>query len=485
MVKILVIQHQLTLLLIATSMVLPSCIQAGEVGICYGRFANNLPSLQEVVQFVTNQSFSKIRIFDSNESVIQAFANTNIELVIGIPNGDLPEFQTEQQADAWVTSYLAPLIHATNITTIAVGSEVLTNSPNYVPYLLPAMVNLHTGLTKSGLATQVTVTTAHSMSILQQSFPPSTATFNESLSITPLLDFLQSIGSYVMINAYPYHAFTNDASKVSLDYAMFQPQQPVVDPFTNLVYFNLLDAQLDALYYAMEDVGHPELDVVVSETGWPTKGDADEQGASVDNAETYNNRLRDRVLSDNGTPHRPNKPLDVYIFAIFDEDMKPGAESERNWGLYYANKTSKYPFNVTGSPTPPPAPPSSGTWCVARPEASNGSLADGINWACGKGGADCMPVQQGQVCYQPNTFQNHASYAFNSYYQKSGDNLAACNFNGTAMTTNTDPSYGSCKFPTDSTKEHLRSPISAPSAAVGLKSGFMSIVIVFFLNMLC
>lgn len=195
------------------------------------------------------------------------------------------------------------------------------------------------------------------------------------------------------------------------------------------------------------------------------------------NAASYNNHLVARVLNNAGTPHRPDQPVDAYIFSLYNENRKTGPESERNWGVFKPDGTNVYPLDLTGTEAPPP--PGSipnfggndstrGTWCVAKPGASSSSLSDGINWACGQGNADCSAIQSGQPCYQPDTYQNHASYAYNSYFQRNYDNVTACNFNGTAMTTNTDPSYGSCKFlsigtalsPTSSTNGSSSSAVS-------------------------
>ncbi|KAI3956891.1 hypothetical protein MKX01_000925 [Papaver californicum] len=69
------------------------------------------------------------------------------------------------------------------------------------------------------------------------------------------------------------------------------------------------------------------------------------------------------------------------------------------------------------------------------------------NWACGRlGGADCSKIQRNKPCYNPNTLLNHASYAFNSYYQKFKKQGATCYFRSAAMITNLDPSHNSCKF---------------------------------------
>ncbi|KAL6144928.1 hypothetical protein ACLB2K_055618 [Fragaria x ananassa] len=91
-----------------------------------------------------------------------------------------------------------------------------------------------------------------------------------------------------------------------------------------------------------------------------------------------------------------------------------------------------------------PTGSSSGLFCVAKSDPDK--LEDGLNWACGQGQADCTPIQQGQGCYLPNTLVNHASYAYNDYYQRMQSVGGTCDFDGTAKTTTIDPSYGSCKF---------------------------------------
>lgn len=86
------------------------------------------------------------------------------------------------------------------------------------------------------------------------------------------------------------------------------------------------------------------------------------------------------------------------------------------------------------------------TWCIVRSDASNEALQRGLDYACSYG-ADCAPIQSTGLCYLPNTIQNHASYAFNSFYQRNNMAPGSCQFAGTATFAKTDPSYGSCVYP--------------------------------------
>ncbi|XP_058191689.1 PLASMODESMATA CALLOSE-BINDING PROTEIN 4 isoform X2 [Rhododendron vialii] len=116
------------------------------------------------------------------------------------------------------------------------------------------------------------------------------------------------------------------------------------------------------------------------------------------------------------------------------------------------------PPATTGAPAAVPGQ----SWCVAKSGVLESSLQAALDYACGIGGADCSGIQQGSSCYNPISLQNHASFAFNSYYQKN-PSPTSCDFGGTAMITNTNPSSGTCIYPSSSSSPATATTPTTPA----------------------
>ncbi|KDP42112.1 hypothetical protein JCGZ_01900 [Jatropha curcas] len=437
------------------------------VGINIGTDVSNLPPASDIVAILKANQITHVRLFDADAHMLKALANSGIEVMVGVTNEEVLGIgESPATAAAWVNKNVNSYLPATNITAIAVGSEVLTSIPNAAPVLVPAMNYLHKALVASNLNFQVKVSTPQSMDVIPRPFPPSTATFNSSWNSTiyQLLQFLKNTNSYYMLNAYPYYGYTTGNGIFPIDYALFRPLpsvKQIVDPNTLSHYDSMFDAMVDATYYAIDAFNASGIPIVVTETGWPWLGGANEPDATVDNAENFNNNLIRRVLNDSGPPSQPTIPINTYIYELFNEDKRPGPVSEKNWGIFFTNGTSVYTFRLstsnrlTGN--------SSAVFCVAKQNADPAKLKEGLNWACGQGGANCTPIQQGHPCFAPDTYQNHASYAYNDYYQKMRGAGGTCDFDGTATTTTIDPSYGSCTF-TGSSNSSTSGGIFSPVA---------------------
>ncbi|XP_076960053.1 glucan endo-1,3-beta-glucosidase 3-like [Bidens hawaiensis] len=101
---------------------------------------------------------------------------------------------------------------------------------------------------------------------------------------------------------------------------------------------------------------------------------------------------------------------------------------------------------MVGRVAEPVAAPREELWCVAKPSVPSEKLQEALDYACGPGGADCRPIRPNGSCYSPDSVVAHASYAFNSYWQKNRKNGGVCGFEGTAMLISSDPSFLHCRF---------------------------------------
>ncbi|XP_030488446.2 glucan endo-1,3-beta-glucosidase 14 [Cannabis sativa] len=324
----------------------------GTYGVNYGRIADNIPPPQSVVTLLKAAKIKNIRIYDANKDVLTAFKGSGIEIIVGLGNEFLKDISVaEDRAMMWIKENVQPYIPGTRIRGIAVGNEILGGSSLELgEVLLPAVKNVYSSLQKLNLHKSIEVSSPHSEAVFANSYPPSSCVFKEDVAqiMIPLLKFFQQIGTPFYINAYPFLAYKSDPEHIDINYALFKKSPGIFDAKTNLHYDNMFDAQLDAAYAALEKAGFPKMEVIVSETGWASKGDSDEAGANLKNARTYNLNLKKKLLKKKGTPYRPKTKVRAYIFALFNENLKPGPTSERNFGLFKADGSISYDIGFTG-----------------------------------------------------------------------------------------------------------------------------------------
>eukprot|EP00249_Psilotum_nudum_P025552 c30163_g1_i1 orf=307-1884(+) len=500
------------------------CESRWTIGVNYGRVADDLPSPADAVDLIRSLKIGQVKLFDANPQVLSALANSGLRVVVGVTNQEISALSSYPlAAEEWVQNNVVAHFPSTQIRFIDVGNEILSDYDHKNTWyeLVPAMKNLHKSLARHNLSRTIKVTTSVAMDVLNISYPPSAGSFRTDVALSvlkPMLHFLSHSHSSFFLNVYPYFAWADSPEHVPLDYALFGTQKVIVTD-GEFKYTDMLSAQIDATIAAMEKLGYPHVKLTISETGWPSKGDANQLGANLFNAATYNRRLVRRLLAELpiGTPKRPGTFIPAHIFSLFNENQKPGPTTERNWGLLYQNGSSKYSIDLTGKPadeenleyaapaslhsfpalpqlpystsptnaslpvlptpltgsgnsssspysstTPSTHPISSPSvesqiipsfpaelptkWCVGNASVGISRLQEALDYACGLGGADCRAIQRGEVCFMPNSVQAHASYAFNSYWQKMKREGGTCSFGGAAMLTQLDPSYENCTF---------------------------------------
>ncbi|KAL3532686.1 hypothetical protein ACH5RR_006207 [Cinchona calisaya] len=305
-----------------------------DIGVCYGMVADNLPSATEVISLYKKYSIGKLRLFDPNPDALQALRGSDIDVTLGVKNQDIPIIAAGiEGATSWFTTNVQPYINDVTFAFISVGNEAIPGE--FASNIARAMINLQAVLSDHNL-NGITVTTTVATFVLGISYPPSASIFSPEAqsAMVDVITFLSIRGSPLMVNIYPYFAYASDPDHVRLDYVQFTAQDPVVVD-GNLSYYNLFDAVVDAFYWAMEKQGVTNVGVAVSESGWPSAGNGDFTTPEL--ASIYNKNFVQHVLSNVGTPKRPGAYIEGFIFAMFNENLKPNGV-EQNWGLFYPNK---------------------------------------------------------------------------------------------------------------------------------------------------
>ncbi|KAL1218175.1 Glucan endo-1,3-beta-glucosidase [Cardamine amara subsp. amara] len=426
------------------------------IGVNYGTLANNLPPPHQVAKFLLHSTvINRIRLFDANPQILQAFAHTGVAVTVTVPNDQIPHLTNLSSAQQWISDHIQTHFPSTNIIRILVGNEVIsTGNHLLIRTLVPAMQSLHTALVSASLHRRIQISTPHSLGILSNSTPPSSATFRlgyDTHVLKPLLSFLRTTSSPFVVNPYPFFGYSIE----TLDFALFRSNPGLFDQHSKLLYTNMFDAQLDSVYSAMNKLGFSDVEIVVGEIGWPSEGDIDQISVDVATAAEFNKNVVERVNSGAGTPLMPNRTFETYIFALFNENLKSGQTSERNFGLFRSDLTPIYDIGIlrpsgrTLNPENNPRSPVRGSsekrWCVTKSGAETVALQRNIDYVCGLG-LDCGPITEGGLCFSPNTVEAHSAYAMNLYYQTMGKHEFDCDFDNTGEITAMDPSYGNCEY---------------------------------------
>ncbi|KAA8519246.1 hypothetical protein F0562_013502 [Nyssa sinensis] len=345
------------------------------IGVNWGTLSLHKLSPSTVVDLFKDNKIHKVKLFDADPYCMKALIGSGIEVMVGIPNEMLAVLSSSTAAsDLWVRQNVSAYMvrGGVNIRYVAVGNEPFLSSYSgqFQSYVIPALLNLQQSLAKANLAGFVKLVVPCNADAYEASLP-SQGAFRPELTqiMTQLVSFLNSNGS----------------------------------PFDGAnVYYNAFDGNFDTLVAALSKIGYGQMPIVIGEVGWPTDGAI---SANLTAARAFNQGLIKHVLSNKGTPLRPEvPPMDIYLFSLLDE----GAKS-----------------------------------ILPDPSRDLSGVTNHIKLACSV--ADCTTLNYGGSCNEIGA-KGNISYAFNSYYQLQKQDSQSCDFDGLGMVTFLDPSVGDCRF---------------------------------------
>jgi len=290
--KIIVIQ--ILFLYICSSFVFASCPSEPVYGICYSPFRQgqdpvdgNFPSEEEIeedISIISNIA-SVLRTYgiDSNLSKIPEFCNFyGVECYVGAWISGAPA--TDQNT---ISDMIAIANQGYETTkALIVGNEYVYHhfsDPCSVPYIAGLMDQVRS-------ATNLPVATAEPWDI-----------WFARPALAGFVDFI------------PIH-----------HYAFLRGFDIEIAAQENIGVYNALKSE------------YPNTDVIIFETGWPTKGES--VGSAVPSKENQEQFLKDFI------PLAKENNVRYFLFEAFDEPYKEarsGKEYEGNWGLYYEDRTIK------------------------------------------------------------------------------------------------------------------------------------------------
>ncbi|KAL2345580.1 hypothetical protein Fmac_006865 [Flemingia macrophylla] len=444
----------------------------------------------------TKISKSQIRFSVTDYKVLSTLTNTNLSVDFFL-NESLVEkiVSSKLSLAAWLNARLINILPQLDIRSIVLSCGSGSLGQDEMPSLIPILRSIHSFLSKLPMSREIKVSVAFPLSFIENL----NASYENDL--LRIVMFIKKIDSFIMIEdnidgglsivqsvieRATLAASIVPCKDVPVVLTIKNQDVPRSTQFSEAVPKYLeagshLTKRIVALYAQV----HATKGFLVRELLW-------EEGEGIfplslgDNPSKVHMRrtLQDTTNSPTTvypTNPTPPTPTDVPTIIPVPSNTNPGSTptvtvSPTNPGSTPAMTVPSttpvaplapaHPVTVPVTSYPPPSgipvmsslPPPPNTnaqsmpgqsWCVAKTGVPETSLQSALDYACGMPSVDCSQIQQGGSCYNPNSLQNHASFAFNSYYQKN-PGPTSCDFGGAANIVNTNPSSGSCIFPSSS-----------------------------------
>ncbi|KAK7406460.1 hypothetical protein VNO78_08086 [Psophocarpus tetragonolobus] len=371
------------------------------------------------------ESIEFLNLCETSDDILQASSHTELPLAVHVNAGKLNEVSFSiLLAERWVRHNVLAHYPAANITTIVVGTTAFCQKHNNLATVLSSLKNVYHSLKRWGLEKDIKVSVAFNLSCLSLN---SVSYSNDLKLVKPLIEFLQEVNStYSVI---PHYGFSHFSDKsVSL-------MSSHLESMKKLGFFHLNNINVASI------VPNERINIArkLSAVDFSPIGTFPVRPAPMPEIANSPMNPSDVPLPPLAQVVSSPPPILSPTFAPEEPPFGVPASSPHGFTLPPCNPLHN------GSPYPQIFPVQK-LWCVAKPSVPEETLQQAMDYACGEGGADCMEITPLGNCYYPDTVVAHASYAFNSYWQKHKRNGGTCSFGGTAMLINSDPSFLHCRF---------------------------------------
>ncbi|RWR96149.1 integumentary mucin A.1-like protein [Cinnamomum micranthum f. kanehirae] len=427
---------------------------------------SSLSSPADLLQFVKQNESPHIRISDGNYGVLRTVCGNSIDLDLYISMKNIVAVSTSRAlAVTWVQREVSSIVHCLNISAIVVSSELMTE--NHFPILLPALKTIDSAIKSLKTDQSIKLSVSFPLSFIEGCFRiPSKSSSPNLKDILQVLDFLRVTKSYLTVNAFCGEDLSFRDCLISVTnraiFILRNHDIPLRINLRNPQLFSLSDkVELgDKLMRVIRKQDHVRDRMLSLFVEKPLNVEVEHKELKHEKSlQPYQRELMgSKVESVNITPQ-----LDVITPLTTVPVTNPTTTMPVVIPIVSTPPTTIV-TNASTTPTTPPISPGQ-SWCIASQTASQMALQVALDYACGYGGAECSAIKQGGSCYDPNTLRDHASYAYNDYYQKNPV-ATSCNFGGTAVLTNIDPSISTCQYASTSTSSSVLNTTNPTGAEV-------------------
>lgn len=216
------------------------------------------------------------------------------QIAVSVPDAEVKEMGRSMESSSKVCEAIGHMIRSGTVDLVVIGVTPPSGVGADVAWtesLANATRNVHAACLAANAT--VKVTTSFSLSVLRSSFPPSASLFAQPGPLIPILSHLRATNAPFVIELDPYLAWKNSYYDISLDYATFGGEgKPPVFVDYGAAYWNLYDAMVDAVRWALYQQNYVDLDLVVGSVGWPSgSAYSGSPGANPQQAANFNSRL--------------------------------------------------------------------------------------------------------------------------------------------------------------------------------------------------